>query len=248
MSPSLDCWSVTEGMRFDGQSIKSARSDREVGVDYVVFGVNIGNLGRNGPEGRPTSAELCQRWNTIYEEGGTPFYIWPAYRGTGNFFLAGAEGWTVEKVAARLRVATRRGFAVFTKADYLAWVCEFETALPRKPEPLAGRRMTPGAVMDTNPNGGMPPVPPSVTPFISNGFVRPRVLGVYKVDRLRRDGRALDASVSARDGGWGAIAQAMRRKHGGEWTARALSTLAGVAGRLTACSNNPLGSRARRRG
>jgi hypothetical protein len=28
---------------------------------YVVFGVNIGNLDRSDPEGRPTSAELCRR-------------------------------------------------------------------------------------------------------------------------------------------------------------------------------------------
>jgi hypothetical protein len=32
-------------------------------MEYVGFGVNIGNLGRSLPEGRPTSAELCRRWN-----------------------------------------------------------------------------------------------------------------------------------------------------------------------------------------
>ncbi len=201
-------------------------------MNFVLFGVNIGNLGRSGPDGRPSSAELCRGWNEAFEREGSPFRVRPAFRKTGNFFLTSDDERSVGQVAEAVRAATRRTFAVFTEAEFLSLVSDLEAALSRWPDPRAGRRMTPGVVMDTNPDGAIPPVLSGANNVISGSVARRRVRGLWKSDRLRDDGRALDSSISARDGGWGAIARAMRRQHGGEWTARALSTLKGVVSRM----------------
>jgi hypothetical protein len=180
---------------------------------YVVFGVNIGNLGRSHREVRPSSADLCRRWNAIFGKQHIPFTLRHAYRGTGNFFLTVDGEWSVARVSEALRVATNRGFAIFAEAEYLNLVVDLEQAFAQ--ESLPGRRSTPGAVMDTNPSGGIPPTLSSKGTAVPGGLVRPRVRSVWKFDRLRPDGKALDPSVSARDGGWGAIARAMKREHGG---------------------------------
>jgi hypothetical protein len=142
-------------MRSDSQNVRSSRSDREVGVGFVVFGVNIGNLGRSDPEGRPTSAEMCRRWNEAFERDGIRVTVRPAYRGTGNFFLAGEDNRSVRQVTETLWAAAKRAFAVFTEDEFLSLVRELEAALSRRPEGRAGHRMTPGVVMDTNPEGGI---------------------------------------------------------------------------------------------
>ncbi|MBI4591453.1 MAG: hypothetical protein HY725_21710 [Candidatus Rokubacteria bacterium] len=201
-------------------------------MNYVVFGVNIGNLGRSDPEGRPTSAELCRRWNEAFRRDGIPFTVRPAYRATGNFFLNSDEERSVGRVAETLRITTKRSFAVFPEAEFLSLVSDLEVGLSQRPESRAGRRMTPGVVMDTQPGGAVPPVLSGLSHAVSDSFARLRVRGVWKLDRLRADGKALDSAISARDGGWGAIARAMQRQHGGAWTARALSTLRGVASRM----------------
>jgi hypothetical protein len=201
-------------------------------VNYILFGVNIGNLGRSGPEGRPTSAELCRRWNEAFEKDGVPFTVRPAFRGTGNFFLVGEEERSVGQLTEALRAATKRVFAVFTETEFLSLVSDLGGILSGKPEPCAGRRMTPGVVMDTNPDGEIPPVLSGIHHVVAGSFARRRVRGVWKSDRLREDGKALDSPIPARDGGWGTIARAMSRQHGGTWTARALSALRGVASRM----------------
>ncbi len=81
--------------------------------------------------------------------------------------------------------------------------------------------------MNVNPTGGLPPIPSSRPWVVFNPFARSRIRGLWKLDRLRPDGRALDSN--SRDGGWGAVAEIMREVEGGDWTARALSTLEGVA-------------------
>jgi hypothetical protein len=168
----------------------------------------------------------------VFERDGIPFTVRLAYRGTGNFFLAGEEEWSVRQLTEALRASTKHVFAIFTEDEFLSLVSDLERAPPRQPDPRAGRRLTPGVVMDTNPDGGIPPVLSVTGHVVSGSFARRRVRGVWKSDRLREDGKALDSSGSARDGGWGGIARAMRRQHGGAWTARALSTLRGVASRI----------------
>jgi len=62
-------------------------------------------------------------------------------------------------------------------------------------------------------------------------FAVPRVRGVWKLDVLRPDGRALDSKK--REGGWGRIASLMRQDEGAKWTARSMRTINGLASRLT---------------
>ena len=75
-----------------------------------------------------------------------------------------------------------------------------------------------GLVMDLDPNGAVPPRPPDSERLIFAAFAVPRVRGVWKLDVLRADGKALDRTK--REGGWGSVSQVMRKHAGGEWTAR----------------------------
>ncbi len=61
-------------------------------------------------------------------------------------------------------------------------------------------------------------------------FACPRVRGAWKLDLLSGDGRTLD--WTRREGGWGAAAQLMKDLDGGDWTARSLSSLSGMAKQL----------------
>src|SRR5258705_3009676 len=63
-----------------------------------------------------------------------------------------------------------------------------------RPLSVAGRRMTIGVIMDTNPYGGVPPALAATANIVASSFARPRVRGLWKADRLRQDGKALKAA------------------------------------------------------
>ncbi len=96
------------------------------------------------------------------------------------------------------------------------------------PAVAGARRATPGAVMDLDPRAGLPPTPPPSDGFAFDAFALPRVRGAWKLDVTTPDGRTLDSRPERREGGWGKLSTVMKR-HGGRWTARAMSTLDGVA-------------------
>jgi hypothetical protein len=77
--------------------------------------------------------------------------------------------------------------------------------------------------MDLNPDGAMPPRPPVSERLMFADFALPRVRGVWKLDVLRADGKALDRTK--REGGWGSVSKVMRDVSGGEWTARSMRTV-----------------------
>jgi hypothetical protein len=119
------------------------------------------------------------------------------------------------------------GFAVFGVKEFLAWLASLKAAI-NVPAVAGARRATPGAVMDLDPRAGLPPTPPPSDGFAFDAFALPRVRGAWKLDVTTPDGRTLDSRPELREGGWGKLSTVMKR-HGGRWTARAMSTLDGVA-------------------
>jgi hypothetical protein len=207
---------------------------------YTAF-----EIGRGGPTGdRPSMYSLCDRWNEALRHTGHDVAIGSAWGATGNFVVTSAESVPVGDMARLLDpLPDARGFVVFSESDFLSWFPRLETYIERSPRPevAANRRPNPGAVMNRNPSAGIPPHLPAPDPstgpaedtgaWTSTDFAVARVRGVWKNDVMRSDGMALD--TARRDGTWGAVSRAMARAYGGEWTARAMSTLRGLARVLT---------------
>lgn len=174
------------------------------------------------------AAQLCAEWNR--QLTGTGLRITPAYRHTGNFLMTATDTVPTTELSQIVSEALVGRFAVFSTEEFLDWLPRLKIALASPPAPSHGRRLTPGAAMSLDLNAGAPDSVPAADHFVTGPFTIPRVQGVWKNDALRGDGRALDRN--RRDGGWGAIAKAFDDALGGQWTARALSTLEGVAERL----------------
>jgi hypothetical protein len=192
---------------------------------FVVLEVGRGNLGRALP--RIPAEHLCTSWNGLLAGlAWTPRFS-PGYGHTGNYLLNCAEAVPLPEVVGFLHGHLDRQFAVFAATDYYAWVDDLASALAQVPEPPPGRRATPGAVMDLDATGGIPGLPAASVKISFSDWAMPRVRSAWKYDILRVDGRGLDSTK--RDGGWGAVAAAMVTHAGGRWTARALSTLHGLA-------------------
>lgn len=171
---------------------------------------------------------LRREWNrSLAEEG---LRVIASYGHTGNFVFCAAQRTATAQVNQVLQLVLRRRIAVFGAENYLTWLTELKLATSERPVTGAGRRATPGAVMDLNPEGATPEQPPSTERISFGSFAVPRVRLTWKRDILRDGGDALDKK--RREGGWGAVAKAMRDALGGEWTARALSSLEGVAAQL----------------
>jgi hypothetical protein len=200
---------------------------------YVAFEVNRANIGRRGERQsldlERTAAALAVRWNRELIERHVPLRICPAYKHTGNYWLAAEEALPVAAVQEKLSEALRREFAVFTVEAFLAWLAAAKVATPASPTMPVGRRATAGAVMDLNVAGGPPPTVTSDKRWMFDTFTLPRVRLVWKVDLEVQGGGRLDNSPKGRDGGWGSVVPLMKRHYGGRWTARAMSTLYGVA-------------------
>jgi hypothetical protein len=193
--------------------------------NFVLLEVGRGNLGRGAP--RVPAERLCASWNRRLVSVPVGPQVSRGYGHTGNYMLECAMPLAIPELAGLLHDRLRRCFALFPISDYCNWVDELTAALVQAPEPQHGRRATPGAVMDVNPLGGIPGFPAASVRIGFSNWAIPRVRGAWKYDILRSDGKALDSKK--REGGWGAVAAAMVAHAGGRWTARALSTLRGLA-------------------
>jgi hypothetical protein len=202
-------------------------------MEYVAFEVDRANIGRHSERQSPnqerTAAALTVRWNRVFIERGVPLRICPAYRHTGNYWLAAEQALHVADVAKNLSDTLSRGFAVFTVEAFLAWLSAAKTALTAPSAVPVGRRATPGAVIDLNVAGGPPPAVTSDERWMFDTFALPRVRVVWKIDLEVQGGGRLDNSPKGREGGWGSASRLMKKHYGGQWTARAMSTLEGVA-------------------
>jgi hypothetical protein len=193
-------------------------------IRYVALEVDRGNIRRGG---RLTASDLCTGWNVALRQFTSGVLISPAFRHTGNYIVRDdATNRSLADITALLKERLGRRFALFEGSEFISWVGELRTALGAPPAVSVDRRPTPGAVMDLDPVGDVPPVPSSTKSIVFSSFARCRVRGAWKLDALRQDRRVLDAR--RREGGWGAVSLAMSAVAGGIWTARALSTLAGV--------------------
>jgi hypothetical protein len=200
-------------------------------MEYVAL-----EIGRGGPRQlRSASAALCRNWNQRLEEAHPRLRLRPGFGGTGNYLLSSQEPLGVSVIALTLQKHLEARFAVFVATDFVRWVGHLKLALATSnaPKNVVGRRSTPGAVIDVNPEGDVAPPLPIPSPprdpdaWTSSEVAFPRIRGVWKNDILGADGKNLDPD--RREGTWGALAGAMQRAYGGDWTARALSTLEGLS-------------------
>lgn len=203
-------------------------------MEYVAL-----EIGRGGPrQPRSTAADLCRNWNHRLGEAHAGLRLRPGFGGTGNYLLSSHEMLAVSDVTRTLHEQLAAKFVVFVTTDFVSWVRQLKLALSKSnaPKVSVSRRPTPGAVIDMNPVGEIAPVLPTPSPpkdleaWTSSEFAVRRVRGAWKNDLLRADGRTLDPE--RREGTWGALAQAMQRAYGSDWTARALSTLEGLSRRV----------------
>lgn len=197
-------------------------------MEFVLFAVNVGNRSRR--RGRANVDQLCEEWSRQLTREGRDFVILSLYGHTGNFLLQCGIDVNISDVAEVLMNSLGRRFAVFSKDEFLACVRALDASPLSVSKTTHDRRATPGAVMETNPHGGVPPLPRSNEQVTFTSFAQARVRGVYKNDILNPDGRTLDQT--RREGGWGNVANLMKREFGGDWTARSLKTLRGMADHL----------------
>lgn len=197
-------------------------------VTFVAFQVGRSNVGRKGQ--RVTSDQSRKRWNEVLMAKRLDFRASCGH--TGNFIIESNGPVTVDQVIAALVVLTPLRFCVFSREPFRQWLGELTT---RTATPSAGdgRRATLGAVTDLAPGGAKPPKLESRETRIFDDFAVPRVRAVWKLDRARRGkkGRMVH-DERHREGGWGALADAMKRAAGGDWTARSMKTLQGLAKKL----------------
>ena len=197
-------------------------------AQFVLFGVNMGNVGQTVPRVKMT--DRCNGWNSVLCQLEPPLSICATYRHTGNFVLTARASVDAQRISRHLSDVLRITFAVFAAENFLEWLRQVEIAVKNEPFVPKGRRPTLGVVMDINPQGGIPPRPVSNECMAFGSQVLPRVRVVWKFDLLAANGRTLDRN--RREGGWGAVAMAIQKQYGGIWTARALSTVKGLSRRI----------------
>lgn len=200
-------------------------------MEYVAF-----EIGRGGPrQPRRPAADLLSQWNQALAAVHAGIEFRAAFRATGNYVLRSAEPQSVSSIATVLEQQLHRKFVVFKAEEFLDWLEALQRDPSEAPTVSIAREPNRGAIMDLNPAGDIPgPLPAPIgstdpEAWTSSEFAIRRVRGVWKNDRLRADGARDQAR---RDGTWGALSHAMRRAYGGDWTARALGTLLGLASRV----------------
>jgi len=153
-------------------------------MEYVAFEVDRANIGRrrSSVDDERTAAALSIRWNRSFIGRRLPLRICPAYRHTGNYWLYSDQQLLATDVARGLADSVERGFAVFTVEEFLGWLARLKMCIKEPSAIPSGRRATPGAVIDLNPSGEAPPVPPSSERIVFDAFALPRVRGVWKLD------------------------------------------------------------------
>lgn len=194
---------------------------------YLVFGLNVGNVGRMIVS-RPSTKVLLRSWNqhlSASQEVRLEFSA--AFGHTGNYVLRAPRPEDLDGIVATLarNVPTHR-FVVFDHTEFLAALDLMRRALIQLPPAVHGRRWTSGLVMDSNPHGGIPPIPPSDDKSRFGLFAVPRIRIVWKGDVL--DSQENKLNNAQREGGWGSLSDRMRKVAGGTWTARSMKSVEGI--------------------
>src|SRR3989442_14570263 len=101
-------------------------------MEYVAFEVDRANIGRRrgaqSPNSERRTAALAVRWNRVFIERHVPLRICPAYRHTGNYWLAAEQPLAIAELDKRLSDALGREFALFTVDAFLAWLAAAKAA------------------------------------------------------------------------------------------------------------------------
>jgi hypothetical protein len=192
---------------------------------FVAFGVGFGNVGVYGTR-HPPMSELVTSWNERWEASAAGARIVHTFHKTGNFVLDLEHGGLTEAVAAFRLVASTDRFAVFPVSTFRVWLASAREAARRRPPVEAGRRWTPGVVMNLALDAPVPPRPPLLGVIRFGEEAQPRLRFAWKHDLLKPGSNVLDPM--RREGGWGAVAKAMQTHAAGVWTARALSSVEGL--------------------
>jgi hypothetical protein len=202
----------------------------------AAFGVGFGNLGKSRTL-RPPIQELVALWNEKWKAAGVSAQVSRSYHKTGNFVLDLGDGGVREALQAFQLVTPEDRFAVFDWEPFERWVAMVGAAAKTPPPPVQGRRWTPGMVMSVELEGRTPPEPPApktARRWLFGAQAAPRLRMAWKHDLLQPGTDILDPR--RREGGWGAVAKAMQDHAGGEWTARAYSSVAGLIGEVDLAS------------
>ncbi len=186
---------------------------------FIVFGVNVGNLGR--VFGRK---EAMDKWvgemnkKLTSHPSSTRIIDW--YGHTGNFVIE-SSGTDSLELANELTSVLETTCAALTYDEAVAFVSAAEKAA--SPAPLGGKRWTNGiAFAVKGPPCQSVPKPTSHATFFQ---ISERAVGAWKEDQLTQNG-TLDREK--RGGGWGAVSDDVSRAVGGVWTARSLRTVIGT--------------------
>jgi hypothetical protein len=196
---------------------------------FVLFEVGRANVG--DARHRPTAAELLRGWNTRLKGSGVRFVVSVGH--TRNYIIEANDRTTANSLSALLKVKLDIRVAVFDAIEFVQLVAAAQCSLTISPAAPPGRRSTAGLVMALD-SDRVPPRPPDSERLLFSAFAAPRVRGVWKLDVLRNDGKALDRTK--REGGWGSVSQVMHAHAGGEWTARSMRTINRLTVKLAAMS------------
>jgi len=192
-------------------------------MKHIAFGVNIGNLsGSKRP--REPMVSRCDRINRSLVRKGVDLHVVGYFRQTGNLVLE----------TAALHPTEAANFLSEADGDGATWMAVPEKTLRKvvekvrkilPPEDEEGVRWTPGLAFAV-------PKPASAS-ITSSAKVRLRSIDVdtvaaWKRDRITESGR-LDNKM--REGGWGAVSEAVADQTNSQWTARSLTSLDGVLNR-----------------
>ena len=194
---------------------------------YLVFSLNVGNVGRANAS-RPSTKALVMDWNQrLSTSRETRLEFSDAYGHTGNYVLRAPRPEHLESIMVTLaRYVPTHRFVVFDHTEFLVVLDPIRRALTQMPPAIPGRRWTPGIVMDMNPHGRIPPTPVSDEKARFGPFAVSRIRTAWKGDILDFQEDKLDNTQ--REGGWGNLSDRMKKLAGGIWTARSMKSIEGI--------------------
>jgi hypothetical protein len=178
---------------------------------FVLFEVGRANVG--DARHRPTTSELLQGWNARVEGSGIGFV--GAVGHTGNYIVETGTSTSLADLTRAINLLLHIRVAAFDALHFAQIVAAARNVFGAPATVPSGRRPTAGLVMDLNAEGDVLPRPPGSERLMFADFAAPRVRGVWKLDVLRPDGKALDRTK--REGGWGSVSKVMSDFTGGEW-------------------------------
>jgi hypothetical protein len=187
-----------------------------------AFGLNFGNVGRVT---RPPMDELVGGWNSHWKGVNCEARVVRWYGHTGNFVLELDHGGLPEAIRVLHVVEPSRRFAVFEVDTFESWLALVRIAAKQIPAKEPHLRWTPGIVMDSDLDGSTPVAPNRPGGVRFGPEARPRLMMVWKPDRLLPGRDKLDPNPKTRAGGWGSVARVIGPKR---WTARSLRTVEGL--------------------